>query len=49
MSKYKPSNGEEGIAFEEDFCLQCEHDRAAWKQKMVTGIWMELFLTEMEK
>ena len=31
MRKYKSSNGEEWMAFEEDFCLQCEYDRASWE------------------
>ncbi|MEI6153622.1 MAG: hypothetical protein WCQ90_06005 [Deltaproteobacteria bacterium] len=33
MRKYKPSNGEEGMAFEKDFCLQCEYDRASWERE----------------
>jgi hypothetical protein len=31
MEKYRPSNGTEGLWFEEKFCCTCEHDEAAGK------------------
>ncbi len=36
---YQPSNGTEGMSFEEDFCMQCIHTNPDPCKKPQCGIW----------